>query len=85
MKMKDIAVILKGILPLALCALGLFSCRGGGQQQSLQGQGRTALSVYLGVLPSADCAGIEVSLTLEDSTHATYTRDYIGSDRKSVV
>ena len=81
MKMKDIAVILKGTLPLALCALGLFSCRGGGQQQSLQGQGHTALSVYLGVIPSADCAGIEVSLTLEDSTHATYTRDYIGPDR----
>lgn len=81
MKMKDITRILKGLLPLALCALGLFSCRGGGQQQSLRGQGRTALSVYLGVLPSVDCAGIKVSLTLEDSTHATYTRDYIGSDR----
>ena len=81
MKMKDIARILKGLLLLALCALGLFSYRGGGQQQSLQGQGHTALSVYLGLLPSADRAGIEVSLTLEDSTHATYTREYIGSDR----
>ena len=80
-KRKDIARILKGILLLALCALGLFSCQGGGQQQSLQGQGHTALSVYLGMLPSADGAGIEVSLTLEDSTHATYIREYIGSDR----
>ena len=81
MKMKDIARILKGLLPLALCALGLFSCRGGGQQQSLQGQGHTALSVYLGLLPSTDRAGIEVSLTLVDTIHATYTREYIGSDR----
>lgn len=81
MKMKDIARILKGLLLLALCALGLFSCRGGGQQQSLQEQGHAALSVYLGLLPSTDCAGIEVSLTLGDSTHATYTREYIGSDR----
>lgn len=79
--MKDIARILKGLLLLALCALGLFSCRGGGQQQSLQEQGHAALSVYLGLLPSTDCAGIEVSLTLGDSTHATYTREYIGSDR----
>lgn len=70
--------MLKGRLIIALCALGLFSCQGGGKQQSEDTSSHAAPPVYLGTVPCGDCEGIELSITLEDSIHATYMSEYAG-------
>lgn len=70
--------MLKERLIIALCALGLFSCRGGGKQQAEDTSSHAAPPVYLGTVPCDDCEGIELSITLEDSIHATYMSEYAG-------
>ena len=70
--------MLKERLIIALCALGLFSCQGGGKQQAEETSSHAAPPVYLGTVPYGDCEGIELSITLEDSIHATYMSEYAG-------
>lgn len=70
--------MLKERLIIALCALGLFSCRGGGKQQAEDTSSHAAPPVYLGTVPCDDCEGIELSITLDDSIHATYMSEYAG-------
>ena len=70
--------MLKERLIIALCALGLFSCQGGGKQQAEDTSSHAAPPVYLGTVPCDDCEGIELSITLDDSIHATYMSEYAG-------
>ena len=70
--------MLKEHLIIALCVLGLFSCQGGGKQQSEDTSSHAAPPVYLGTVPCGDCEGIELSITLDDSIHATYMSEYAG-------
>lgn len=70
--------MLKEHLIIALCVLGLFSCQGGGKQQSEDTSSHAAPPVYLGTVPYGDCEGIELSITLDDSIHATYMSEYAG-------
>ena len=70
--------MLKEHLIIALCVLGLFSCQGGGKQQSEDTSSHVAPPVYLGTVPCGDCEGIELSITLDDSIHATYMSEYAG-------
>ena len=73
--------MLKERLIIALCALGLISCRGGGKQQAEDASSHAAPPVYLGTVPCDDCEGIELSITLDDSIHATYMGEYAGHMR----
>ena len=73
--------MLKERLIIALCALGFFSCQGGGKQQSEDTSSYAAPPVYLGTVPCDDCEGIELSITLDDSIHATYMGEYAGHVR----
>ncbi len=74
--------MLKERLIIALCALGLFSCQGGGKQQSEDTSSHAAPPVYLGTVPCVDCDGIELSITLDDSIHATYMSEVAGYVRE---
>jgi len=74
--------MLKERLIIALCALGLFSCQGGGKQQSEDTSSHVAPPVYLGTVPCGDCDGIELSITLDDSIHATYMSEVAGYVRE---
>ena len=74
--------MLKERLIIALCALGLFSCQGGGKQQSEDTSSHAAPPVYLGTVPCGDCDGIELSITLDDSIHATYMSEVAGYVRE---
>ena len=73
--------MLKERLIIVLCALGLFSCQGGGKQQAEDTSSHAAPPVYLGTVPCDDCEGIELSITLDDSIHATYMGEYAGHVR----
>lgn len=74
--------MLKEHLIIALCVLGLFSCQGGGKQQSEDTSSHVAPPVYLGMVPCGDCDGIELSITLDDSIHATYMSEVAGYVRE---
>lgn len=76
--------MMKRLLTAALVSACLVACSGGKTTphqatDSLKAH-LSAPAVYLGTLPAADCPGIEVSLTLEDSLRATYRSVYIGRD-----
>ena len=62
----------------------LFSCQGGKQVNETAAEALATPAVYLGTLPCADCAGIEVSLTLDQHRQATYVCEYLGNDSSFV-
>lgn len=71
--------MMKKIFVLAVAALALVACQPKGTDAAVS-EPVAEDAVYKGVLPAADCEGIEYELTLQGDTAYALTVTYLGVD-----